>query len=235
MKKGKLYLLPNNLGEYNNNLVIPSEVIAKTLQIRFFAVENVKNARRFLKSLATTFPIDDSHFIDLNKRTSHFDLIEIIEVLKNGNDVGILSEAGCPGIADPGTILVSLAHKEKIRVIPFVGPSSILLSIMSSGLSGQNFVFHGYLSKDRILRVKEIRKIENDALKTGYTHVFIETPYRNNNIFQDLIHNLKNETNLSVASNITLKDEKIKTMSVMEWKKEKINIGKNPTVYLIGK
>ena len=234
MKKGQLYLIPNTLGSGNLSEVIPEIVQDIASKLRIFAVENVKNSRRYLRKIDSEFPINNTVFFELNKRTTQQDIMNVLLHLNDGNDIGLMSDAGCPGIADPGSKLIALAHQNNIRVVPLAGPSSIFMSIMASGFSGQTFTFHGYIPKDRKERVERIKRMEKDARNFGSSQVFIETPYRNNHVLEDLLKHLKPDTLLSISSEITCENEFIKSASVSDWKKIHVNFDKRPTVFIIG-
>lgn len=235
MPKGTLYLYPMTLGsEGDINDVIPSNLFELVKEFRFFAVENVKTTRRYLRKIDRTFPIDDCTFFTLNKKTSALELPEILKPLKEGHNLAIISEAGCAGVADPGASLVSLAHKNKIEIRPLVGPSSILLGLMGSGFNGQTFAFHGYVPKERKKRIAAFKKFESVARQTGQTQIFMETPFRNNNLIEDLLNELLDETPLSIASDLTLPTQKIRTMQVAEWRKNAYDLNKKPAIFLIG-
>lgn len=232
---GKLYLIPNTLGGESTNDIIPQEVSTLTTSLRHFAVEDIKSARRLLRKMDREFPIDDSEFVIVNKKSKIGDLYPIISMLKAGNNVGIISEAGCPGIADPGAELVGLAHQNGIEVKPLVGPSSILLGLIGSGFSGQTFTFHGYLPKERKDRVTKLKDFEGDARRNGHTHIFMDTPFRNMNVLDDLLNELADNTMLCIASDLTCKGEKINTMSVKDWRENAYDLAKIPAMFLIGK
>ena len=233
-KSGTLYILPNTLGGESISDIIPYEVIEKAISLRYFIVENIKSARRVLRKMDREFPIDDSMFIEMNKRSTEQDSMKCLQWLIAGNDVGMLSDAGCACVADPGAEIVSLAHSQKIAVIPFVGPSSILLSLMGSGFSGQKFSFHGYLPKDRKERIRTLKTFEFESRKRGYTQIFMDTPYRNMNVLEDLLNELADHTQLCIASNITLHNQRVRTMSVEEWRENAYDLSKSPCVFLIG-
>lgn len=235
MAKGKLYLIPTTLGSEGTQHVIPSEVADKVIQIRCFAVEEIKTARRYLRKLDREFPIDDCQFFVINKRSSVEDVMPIIKQLKEGVDVGIISEAGCPGVADPGAELVSVAHQHEIHVHPLVGPSSILLTLMASGFNGQQFAFHGYLPKERKDRVKKIKDLEFNSRKMGVTNLFMETPFRNNNMIEDLLNELMDDTLLCIGSDLTNYNERIQTMTVSEWREKAYDLNKIPAIFAFGK
>jgi len=233
-KTGNLYIIPNTLGGESLEDIIPSEVTLKASGIRHFIVENLKSSRRLLRKMDRQFPIDESMFIEMNKRSTEQDTMKGLQWLMAGNDVGVISDAGCACVADPGADIVSLAHSQKIAVIPLVGPSSILLSLMGSGFSGQNFSFHGYLPKDRKDRIKTLKIYEFESRKKGYTQIFMDTPYRNMNVLEDLLNELADHTQICIASNITLHNQRIRTMSVEDWRENAYDLSKSPCVFLIG-
>jgi 16S rRNA (cytidine1402-2'-O)-methyltransferase len=234
MNHGKIYLIPNTLGGESTKDIIPQEVAELATSLRVFAVEEVKSARRLLRKIDREFPIDDCQFFELTKRTPIEDLHKILRVLSDETSIGVISEAGCPGVADPGAELVALAQQRKIQVVPLVGPSSILLALMGSGFSGQNFAFHGYLPKERKDRIKKLKDFEGDSRRNGTTHIFMDTPFRNMNVLDDLLNELADPTMVCIASNITLPDASIKTMSVKNWREEAYDLAKIPTMFLIG-
>ncbi len=235
MKKGRLFLLPTLMGSENWEHVIPAEVAETTKKTRYFAVENIKSARRYLRKLDRTFPIDDSTFFILNKKTPPHDLSAMLAPIKEGYDVAIISEAGCPGIADPGASLVALAHQKKTFVSPLTGPSSILLGLIGSGFNGQSFCFNGYIPKDRKQRIAAFKDFEYNANKNGQTQIFMETPYRNNHLLEDLLNECLDHTHLCIACDLTLPSERIQTMTVAEWRENAFDLNKRPTMFLIGK
>lgn len=230
---GKVFLLPITLGDSNPQEVIPSEVIQKIISLRYFIVENVRTTRRFLRLLDKNFPIDDSQFFELNKHTKDGEIASFLTPIKNGNDMGIMSEAGVPGVADPGSNVVALAHKQNIQIVPFVGPSSILLAVMAAGLNGQNFAFNGYLPIKPDERVRKIKDLEKRSKIENQSQLFIETPYRNHALFSDLLKTCQPNTLLSIAVDITLETEFIKTDTIRNWKKQKIDINKRPGIFTI--
>ena len=229
---GKLYLLPNLLGETTVERVIPGDVIDVIKNIRIFATENVKNTRRYLKKIDKAINIDELTFLDLNEHSDIKDIETYIPYLKD-NDMGIISEAGCPGIADPGAELVALAHRHNYQVVPLVGPSSILLALIASGCNGQNFSFNGYLPVNRPERVKTLKNYEKQSAAENRTQIFIETPYRNLQLLEDIVSSLSPVTRLTVACDITTENEYIKTMQVKDWKHEKPDINKRPTIFIL--
>ena len=230
---GKLYLIPNTLGESNIEKVIPSDVFHIIKSLKFFAVENIRTARRFLKKVDKDIVIDDLNFSILDKNTQEAELSKIIHPLLNGENLGIISEAGCPGVADPGANLVELAHKKGITVIPLVGPSSILLAMMASGLNGQSFAFNGYLPIQRNERVNALKLYETRSVKEHQTQLFIETPYRNHQLFDDIVVTCKPYTRLCIACDITLESEFIQTKTINEWQKNRPDINKRPAIFII--
>ncbi len=235
MASGKLYLLPTTLGSETTQHVIPSEVMEIAKATRYFAVEDLKSARRYLRKLDREFPIDDSTFFILNKRTVPQDLNMMLKPLREGHNLAIISEAGCPGVADPGGNLVAMAHQQDIWVFPLVGPSSILLTLMGSGFNGQEFSFHGYLPRERKDRIRKLKEFESSARRTGMTHLFMDTPFRNMHIFEDLLNDLMDDTYLCVASNLTMPDERIKTRRIVDWRENAYDFGKIPAMFAIGK
>jgi 16S rRNA (cytidine1402-2'-O)-methyltransferase len=232
---GNLYLIPTTLGESEMARVIPSDVAAIVKEIKYFIVENIRTARRYLRKLDPQLNIDELVFFELNQHTESHLMEEFLKPVIEGFDVGIISEAGCPGVADPGAEVVKLAHLKHIRVIPLVGPSSILLSLMASGMNGQNFAFIGYIPVKPIERVKAIRDIEKRSAMEKQTQIFIETPYRNTALMNDLITTLSDQTRLCVASDITLATEYIKTQTIAQWKNSIPDLNKRPTIFLIQK
>ena len=224
---GKLYLLPNSLGESALECVLPNEVISLIRQLRVFATENPKNTRRFLKKIDKTIDIDSLIFLDLNE-------IEACLPWLEKEDMGIISEAGCPGIADPGAELVALAHRRGYRVCPLVGPSSILLALMASGCSGQHFSFNGYLPVKDNERSKALKNYEKESALENRSQIFIETPYRNLKLFQEMLHVLSLQTKLTVACDITTDNEYIKTKTIREWKQlPPPAIDKRPAIFIL--
>lgn len=235
MARGRLYLMPTLMGSENWEHVIPAEVAAIAKNTRYFAVENLKSARRYLRKLDRTFPIDESTFFILNKKTPPTDLAGMLAPLRNGHDVAIISEAGCPGVADPGADLVALAHQNGEFVSPLTGPSSILLGLMASGFNGQSFAFNGYIPKERKKRVFTFKDYERMVSKTGQTQIFMETPFRNNHLLEDLLNECLDTTFLCIACDLTLPTERVQTMTIAEWRENAFDLDKRPTMFLIGK
>ena len=233
-KKGNLYLIPTPLAENSLDKLVTADLKSIVRNIDHFLVENVRTTRRFISSLKLDIEIDKLKFSVLDKKTSNEEISQLCSPLTRGVDMGVLSEAGCPGIADPGNLAVSFAHKNEIKVIPLVGPSSIFMALMSSGFNGQNFAFHGYLPIDKQERIKWIRGLENEVKKSKQTQIFMETPYRNMQVLADLLQVCKPFTRLCIARNITGTDELIATRSIEQWKKLTIELHKAPTIFLIG-
>ena len=231
----KIYLIPVTLGESSVEKVIPSDIKTIVSGIKFFIVENIRSARRFLKKINPEINIDELDFKELNEHTPARGIEQFLEPLAKGADIGIISEAGCPGVADPGADVVKIAHQKGFTVVPLVGPSSILLSLMASGMNGQNFAFIGYLPVKPVDRNKAIRELEKRSFSERQTQIFIETPYRNNKLIDDLLANCQSQTRLCIAADITLDTEMIKTATIADWKKTKPDINKRPTIFLLQK
>lgn len=230
--KGKLFLIPTVIAEGTQHVVIPPSVIEALKQINHFLAEDVRTARRYLSSLKVYESIEPLEFKVLNKDTKEQELKELFTPILEGNNVGILSESGCPGIADPGALAVKYAHQHGIDVIPLTGPSSILLALMASGLNGQKFAFHGYLPIDSKESQETIKELEKESRSKHQTQIFIETPYRNNPVTANLLKALHEDTWLCIAIDVTGKDESIVTKPVKEWRKHKPELPKSPAVFL---
>ena len=231
---GTLYLIPCTLGDTPAEQVLPQHVIDIARKLRHFVVEHPKTARQFLAALKPEHAIQSLHFAALNEHTASEELAELLAPLLAGHDVGILSEAGCPGIADPGADLVNLAQRNGVRVVPLVGPSSILLALMASGLNGQCFAFHGYLPIDELERKKAIETLEAESAKRKQTQIFIETPYRNEKMFAALLAHCRPQTLLCVATDITLPGEQIQTRTIKQWKSQPMRqLNKHPSLFLL--
>jgi len=233
--QGKLYLIPCTLGDTAPLEVLPLLVKKAVEEIDYFIVEHEKNARSFIKKIVPRKSQPKLHFSLINKYTEESDIPKMLTPCLNGIDMGVLSDAGCPGIADPGAAIVEQAHLKGIKVIPLVGPSSILLAMMASGFNGQNFAFNGYLPIDKQERKKEIKRLEKLSEEQNQSQLFIETPYRNNQILESIINALQSQTKLCVACDITLSTEYIKTHTAEEWKKIKVDLSKRPTLFIIQK
>ena len=231
---GTLYLIPVTLGDDNIARALPPDVVSVAQKIDTFVVENEKTARRFLGAIKTTKPVRELTLLTLNEHTTEKELPALLAPLLVGKDVGLMSEAGCPGIADPGAKLAELAHRKGIRVAPLVGPSSILLAVMASGFNGQRFTFLGYLPSEKAARVQRLKEIEQVSRKNNETQIFIETPYRNQHLLEDILASCHTETRLCVASNLSLDDELIMSKTAAEWKKSGLpDLHKKPTVFLL--
>ncbi len=227
-----LYLLPNTLGDSRTEYTIPSEVKNIICGLKIFATENPADTKRFLKILNKNISLDSIRFITLDKNSSCETLREL-SVLIEKNDIGVISEAGCPGIADPGAELVEIAHKKGVKVVPLVGPSSILLALIASGLNGQNFAFHGYLPVKEHERTKKLKQLERSSAMEHKTQIFIETPYRNIKLYDALLNTLHNDTRLCIAAALTCPDEYIRTYTVVEWRGTPCpDIHKKPAIFL---
>ena len=234
IQPGTLYLIPCTLGDTEASQVLPQHVIDIARSLQHYVVEQPKTARQFLSSLRHTHPIQSLHFATLNEHTAAAELPELLAPLLAGRDVGIISEAGCPGIADPGAELVNLAHQKGIRVIPLVGPSSILLALMASGLNGQCFAFHGYLPIAEADRNRTIAALEAESSRRSQTQLFIETPYRNDKLFAALLAQCHAHTQLCVATDVSLVSEQIQTHSIAQWKTRPAPLlNKRPSLFLL--
>lgn len=230
--KGVLYLIPTFIASSNITQVFPSNNIQLVKDLRYFVVENVKVFRAFLKQIDIPSPYDHLSIKELNKNLTDIELHEFGKPLLNGNDIGLLSDAGCPGIADPGNDLVRWAHKQDIVIKPLIGPSSIYLALMASGLNGQQFSFHGYLPIKQKELSTNLKQLESESLKSTGTHIFIEAPYRNERMFAALLKHLLPTTKLCVAAYITASNESIKTRTIAEWKSQKMDFLKEPVLFL---
>jgi len=230
-----LYLLPVTLGDTELNTVLPAYNIEIIQGIKHFIVEDVRSARRFLKKVDREFDIDSLSFYPLNKHTSAEDISGYMEPLLAGQSMGVISEAGCPAVADPGADVVAIAQRKNLKVVPLVGPSSIILSVMGSGFNGQSFAFHGYLPIEPGERVKRIKQLEQRIYSENQTQLFIETPYRNHKMIDDLLQNCRPQTKLCIAANLTCEGEYIKTRAISEWKGKVPDLSKIPCIFLLYK
>ena len=233
MNFGTLYLIPTPLGENDISWVIPAAVRQCIAGLGNYIVEHPKTARQFLKQVGCILPLQEIRMQVLNEHTPLQEFANLLAPLLAGNDVGLLSEAGCPAVADPGAGLVRLAHQRNLRVVPFVGPSSILLALMASGLNGQRFVFHGYLPAEKNRRVSTIVELERDSIARDQTQIFIETPYRNQKLLESLVFTCHENTVLCVACNLTLASEYISTRTVKEWKRALPELHDKPAIFLL--
>jgi len=230
---GKLYLIPMTLGDTPLDGVIPRDVQDLCKEIKIFIVENIRTTRRYLKKIDKSIDIDSLCFLELNKHTKKEEISSYLNKIKEG-DIGIISEAGCPGVADPGADIVEIAHRKNIQVVPLVGPSSILMVVMASGFNGQSFAFNGYIPIKSGERAKKLNELERISKQNNQTQVFIEAPYRNIGMFEDIIKTCNKNTMLCIACDISTEDEYIKSMSVGEWKKIKPDIfHKRPAIFAI--
>ncbi len=229
---GKLYLIPVTLGGSDPGMIIPSGVLEITKSLRYFIAEEIRSARRYLRLIDKSFPVDDSVFFILNEHTKDNELDGFLEPLLKGHDAGIMSEAGLPCLADPGSRVVALAHRKGIRVIPLSGPSSVVLTLIASGLNGQNFTFNGYLPVKEADRETTIKELEKKSRKGG-SQIFMETPYRSLKMFDSILAVCHNETLLCVAFDLSLPTESVTTMSIASWKKNPCRIEGKPAVFII--
>lgn len=232
---GKLYLIPTTLGEMNPEDVLPLTIKRSIDFIDYYIVENEKTARKFIKSVHPEKKQPELKLFLLNKHTDTADHLAFIKPLLEGHNVGLMSEAGCPGVADPGAVIVKIAHEKGIQVVPLVGPSSILLSVMASGMNGQSFAFNGYLPIDKSEKKQALKGLEKLSFDKNQSQLFIETPYRNNKLLEDILQTLQPNTNLCIACDITLPTEYIKTMPVSLWKKQQVDLHNRPTIFIIHK
>ncbi|MCX7183256.1 MAG: SAM-dependent methyltransferase [Nitrosospira sp.] len=233
MTYGTLYLIPTLLGEGDIAWVIPAAVKQCIADLSYYIVENPKAARKFLRQVDCNLSLQEIKMQALDEHTQPKNFIDFLAPLLSGNNVGLLSEAGCPAVADPGAGLIRIAHQRNIRVVPLVGPSSVLLALMASGLNGQRFMFHGYLPVERNKRIIKIIQLERESVRDDQTQIFIETPYRNQRLLEALIQNCQNNTNLCIASNITLANEQIRTKTVKEWKQTVPKVDKELVIFLL--
>ena len=233
MKKGTLYLVPVPLAENTNAKSFTPYLVDTINAIDTYIVENEKTARKFLKEAGLTRPQSELLMHDYGKHKRSASLVPFFKELMTGKDVGLMSEAGCPGIADPGADIVAEAHRRGITVVPLVGPNSILLALMASGFNGQSFTFHGYLPIDKVERGKRIKELEQTAEKQKQTQLFMETPFRNNSLLEDVLKSAAPQTLLCIACDLTSETEFVKTMSIGQWRQEKIDLHKRPCIFLL--
>lgn len=230
--KGTLYLIPVTLGGDDPRDVIPAGVLDITVRLRNFIVEELRSARRFLRSIDPTFPIDDSVFNILNEHTRKDEISQLLAVVAGGTDAGLMSEAGLPGIADPGAVVIAMAHRMGIKVKPLSGPSSVILALISSGMNGQSFTFNGYLPVKPHERVARIKELESRSMR-GETQIFMETPYRNTKLLTDVLSSCRDTTKLCIAAGISTSDEMILTMTIAEWRGKKPQIDRIPAIFVL--
>lgn len=232
-RSGTLYLIPTSLGDSDLGWILPTEVRRLIFSLDTFVVEHPKTARQFLKQVGTQKPLQELTLLTLDEHTQPDELSALLAPLLLGKNIGLMSEAGCPAVADPGSNLVRLAHAKGVHVAPLVGPSSILLALMGSGLNGQRFAFHGYLPAEKEARIKAIKLLEKESREKNQTQVFIETPYRNQPLFQDMVATCSEKTWLCVASELTSTTEHIETKHIADWRKITPDINKKPAIFLI--
>jgi len=231
--KGKIYLIPSLIGENDTKSSITPRLVEVINTISTYIVENERSARRFLKIAGIEKPIDSLKFFVLNNETPPGEISRYLDPIENGADAGIISEAGCPGIADPGAEVVKLAHQKGIKVIPLVGASSIFMALMASGMNGQNFAFTGYLPIKKPDRVMALKTLEKRSIQENQTQIFMETPYRNNQLLADILTVCKPNTHLCIACDITLESEFIKNQTIKQWKNDIPDIDKRPAIFLL--
>ncbi len=231
---GTLLLIPSTLGGTSPQDVLPMKVLEHIQSTRYFIVEQSKAARAFLKSCEMPVAQQEIHVVELDKHDEKQDLEALLAPALSGHNIGLLSDAGCPGVADPGAHVVAIAHRKGIPVKPLIGPSSLLLALMASGLEGQRFCFNGYIPIDRNERMKKLQQLEDRALRFNETQLFIETPYRNNGMIEDVLKTLAGTTRLCLAADLSTPNEWVRTLSVRDWKSNVPNLHKRPTVFLIG-
>jgi 16S rRNA (cytidine1402-2'-O)-methyltransferase len=234
MSKGKLYLIPTTLGDSPANYCLPEQIKDLIELCGEFIVENERTARRFIKKIGANNDLDSLILHELNKHTDSSEIPSYLKNIENGTNIGIISESGCPAIADPGANVVAIAHDKNIQVIPLVGPSSIIMALMASGFNGQNFAFNGYLPKNSAEKSKKIRQLEKFAAQLNQTQLFIEAPFRNQKLLVDILNTCLPGTKLCIATEITTAAERITTKTVLDWKKNIPNINKKNTVFVIG-
>jgi len=230
-----LFLIPTSLGDTSFDKILPAHNTEILSVLKFFIVEDVRTARRFLKKANPAIDIDSLTFFVLNQHTSPSEISSYLLPMDNGNDMGVISEAGCPAIADPGADVVAIAQQKSYKVVPLVGPSSILLALMASGFNGQSFAFNGYLPVQPSDRVKALKKLENRVYAENQSQLFIETPYRNMKMLEDILNSCQPNTKLCIAADITLETEFIKTLSVIHWKKSRPDLNKRPCIFILYK
>ena len=233
MPKGKLFLIPNVLADNTAHWVISPQVQEVIAHTKIFLVENPRSARRYISSLKLGVTIEELHMDILDKDTKPEQLPRLMQPLMNGADIGVISEAGCPGIADPGALAVAYAHSKDIQVVPISGPSSMFLALMGSGFSGLSFAFHGYLPIDKKERAAALKKLESESLREKRAQIFMETPFRNNQMLEEVLGTLSGNTKLCIAKNLTAADEFIQTKTVSEWKNIPLDLHKIPTVFVL--
>lgn len=235
MQKGKLYLIPNTLSSDDLNRVIPPYIKEVINTIDNYIVENIQTAAKFLKLAGINKPLRELTFYVLNAKTVDSDIMTYLDETENGKDTGLISEAGLPCIADPGSVIVKMAHQKGIQVVPLSGPSSIMLALMASGVSGQNFAFIGYLPIDKAARAKKIKGLGSKIKQEGQTQIFIEAPHRNDKLLADILSNSPGDITLSISKNLTMETEEIISGTIEQLKSKNITLGKEPVIFILGK
>lgn len=233
MNSGEIFLIPNVIADHTQEAVIPKSVTEAILATDIFFVENLRTARRYISSLKLGLTIEELDFRILDKKTSFEDCFEMAQIALEGKNLGVISESGCPGVADPGARLVHMAQQLGIRCKPLVGPSSILMALMASGLNGQSFAFHGYLPIDKKERQARIRQLEKESKEKDQTQIFMDTPYRNEDLLADILKVAQPSSFLCIARDITGQQELIKTKPVNKWKRDEVNLKKIPSLFLL--
>ncbi len=234
MQKGKLYLIPSSLGSDDLAEVIPARVFEVINQIDHYIVENIKSAAKFLKLAGLQKPLKELTFYVLTKDTRPDEYSSYLDEAMIGNDIGLLSEAGAPCIADPGAVIAAMAHEKNISVVPLSGPSSIIMALMASGLNGQNFAFNGYLPIDQKIRRDKLKELERKVKLDNQSQIFIEAPHRNDKLFDEILETCSPEMKLSISKNLTMADEDVRTETISGWRKNPLKFGKNPVIFIIG-
>lgn len=233
MNYGKLYLIPSPIGDYSPEEVLPAPVLERLRSINTYVVEESRTARRFLSAAGLKGSVSSLVLHELNEHTDPAEVSAMLSLFENGNDVGLISEAGLPAVADPGALLVALCHGNDIEVVPYTGPSSLMLALMGSGLDGQSFAFRGYVPAKSDERKKALKELEKDSAHLGQTQIFIETPYRNDSLLADILSVCRPSTRLCIAAGLTTENAFLRTRTVARWKKDVPQIGKRPCVFLI--
>lgn len=233
IQKGILYLVPKTIADNDFEFVIPSLILEITRNLKYFIVENERTTRRYLSKIKSNHPINEIQLFTLNKHTKYEDIEEFLSPIENGYDMGLMSEAGTPAVADPGSVIVALAHSRHYKVKPLVGPSSIILALMASGLNGQNFSFNGYLPIEKGNRINQLKIFERRSVSEKQTQIFIETPFRNDQLLADILSVCNENTQLCIAANICSEKEFIQTRSIAGWKKNRPLLNKQPAIFLL--
>ena len=231
--KPTLFLIPSSLGAEDVDIYLPPAVVSVLHRLDLFFAEEIRTARRFIKSTGYQGDISSLTFYELSEHTTAREVESLLNILIKKGEAGMISEAGLPAVADPGAGLVQLCHRHKVRVIPLTGPSSIFLALMASGLNGQQFTFHGYLPSDRHARIRRIRELEREAHRTGASQIFMETPYRNNHLIQDVLATCQDNTLLCIAADLTRESEFIQTRNIRSWRKKIPDLHKRPAIFII--